>query len=261
MRRHGAEVRACGCEPADLERVAGWSPSAWRWRAATAPSAPSRSSRAASASRSRSSPPAPPTTSPAPAGCRPTPRRPASWPRPATSCAPMELGRLADGRPFVNVASAGLASAAARRAEPLKPFLGPLAYPSARCAPRPPSSRCAARSAPDGEQVFDGEAWQAIVAVTGAFGGGSEIGAADPEDGGLDVAVAPRRLAPRARPPRLGAAPRHDRRAARRLPRARDRRRGRTAARAPSSTSTARCATRAWSASPSSTTPIELVVG
>jgi len=31
----------------------------------------------------------------------------------------LELGRLADGRPFVNVASAGLASVAARRAQPL----------------------------------------------------------------------------------------------------------------------------------------------
>ena len=41
---------------------------------------------------------------------------------------PLELGRLADGRPFVNVASAGLASVAARNAQPLKPRLGPLAY-------------------------------------------------------------------------------------------------------------------------------------
>ena len=39
-----------------------------------------------------------------------------------------ELGRLGDGHPFVNVASAGLASVAARRADPLKPRLGPLAY-------------------------------------------------------------------------------------------------------------------------------------
>ena len=43
----------------------------------------------------------------------------------------------------------------------------------------------------DGTEVFAGEAWQAIVAVTGAFGGGSEIGAADPEDGVLDVTVLP----------------------------------------------------------------------
>jgi diacylglycerol kinase family enzyme len=43
----------------------------------------------------------------------------------------------------------------------------------------------------DGTEVFAGGAWQAIVAVTGAFGGGSEIGAADPEDGVLDVTVLP----------------------------------------------------------------------
>ena len=48
--------------------------------------------------------------------------------RRASDTRPLELGRLADGRPFVNVASAGLASVAARNAQPLKPRLGPLAY-------------------------------------------------------------------------------------------------------------------------------------
>jgi diacylglycerol kinase (ATP) len=42
-----------------------------------------------------------------------------------------------------------------------------------------------------GEEVFEGEAWQAIVSVTGAFGGGAEIDAADPGDGVLDVTVLP----------------------------------------------------------------------
>lgn len=103
----------------------------------------------------------------------------------------LELGRLGDGRPFVNAASAGLASVAARRAAPLKPRLGPLAYgvgavrAAATAAPLP----CAIRV--DGTLVFDGAAWQVIVAVTGAFGGGSGVGAADPEDGVLDVAVIP----------------------------------------------------------------------
>ncbi len=103
----------------------------------------------------------------------------------------LELGRLADGRRFVNVASAGLASIAARRAAPLKPHLGQLAYAvgalraAAAAAPLP----CAVRAG--GETVFEGEAWQVIVAVTGAFGGGSEVGAADPQDGVLDVAVLP----------------------------------------------------------------------
>ena len=44
---------------------------------------------------------------------------------------------------------------------------------------------------------FDGEAWQVIVAVSGAFGGGAEIDAADVHDGRLDLLVVPagRRLA------------------------------------------------------------------
>jgi len=103
----------------------------------------------------------------------------------------LELGFLADGRPFVNVASAGLASVAARRAAPLKPRLGPLAYAvgALRAAATSAPLRCAVRA--DGRTVYDGRAWQAIVAVTGAFGGGSAVGAADPEDGVLDVAVLP----------------------------------------------------------------------
>jgi diacylglycerol kinase (ATP) len=103
----------------------------------------------------------------------------------------LELGRLADGRPFVNVASAGLASVAARRAAPLKPRLGPLAYAvgAVRAAATASPLRCAVRA--DSCTVFEGEAWQVIVAATGAFGGGSEVGAADPEDGILDVAVLP----------------------------------------------------------------------
>ena len=56
---------------------------------------------------------------------------------------------------------------------------------AATAAPLPCSVRGAAR------RVFEGEAWQVIVAVTGAFGGGSEVGAADPQDGVLDVAVLP----------------------------------------------------------------------
>jgi diacylglycerol kinase family enzyme len=103
----------------------------------------------------------------------------------------LELGRLADGRPFVNVASAGLASAAARRAQPLKPKLGPLAYAvgAIRAAVSERPLRCTVRA--DGREVFADEAWQAIVAVTGAFGGGSEIGVANPDDGVLDVTVLP----------------------------------------------------------------------
>ena len=103
----------------------------------------------------------------------------------------LELGYLSDGRPFVNVASAGLASVAARRAQPLKPRLGPLAYGvgAARAAATAAPLRCSVRA--DGDRVFGGDAWQVIVAVTGAFGGGSGVGRADPEDGVLDVTVLP----------------------------------------------------------------------
>jgi diacylglycerol kinase (ATP) len=104
---------------------------------------------------------------------------------------PLELGRLADGRPFVNVASAGLASVAARNAQPLKPRLGPLAYGVG-------AARAAAREKPlpvkvrvDGREVFSGPCWQLIVAVSGAFGGGSGVAEADPDDGVLDVVVIP----------------------------------------------------------------------
>ena len=104
---------------------------------------------------------------------------------------PLELGRLADGRPFVNVASAGLASVAARNAQPLKARLGPLAYgvgalrAAVREHPLPVTVRV------DGEVVHDGGCWQLIVAVSGAFGGGSGVAEADPEDGVLDVVVLP----------------------------------------------------------------------
>jgi diacylglycerol kinase (ATP) len=104
---------------------------------------------------------------------------------------PVELGRLADGHPFVNVASAGLASVAGRNATPLKPRLGPLAYAvgAARAAatgqPLPATVRA------DGREVFDGACWQVIVAVSGAFGAGSGVAEADPDDGVLDVVILP----------------------------------------------------------------------
>jgi diacylglycerol kinase (ATP) len=103
----------------------------------------------------------------------------------------LELGRLATGRPFVNVASAGLASVAGRRAQPLKSRFGPLAYGmgAARAAATGQPLRVTVRV--DGATAFAGGAWQVIVACTGAFGGGSGIGAADATDGDLDVVVIP----------------------------------------------------------------------
>jgi diacylglycerol kinase family enzyme len=103
----------------------------------------------------------------------------------------LELGRLADGRPFVNVASAGLAARAARHASPFKPVLGPFAYAvgAVWAAVTESPMRCSIRV--DGELCFAGGAWQLIVASGGAFGGGSEIGVADPGDGELDVTILP----------------------------------------------------------------------
>ena len=72
----------------------------------------------------------------------------------------LELGRLADGRPFVNVASAGLVDASpARRAQPLKSRFGPLAY-GARRRPRrrrPAQPLRVHACASTASAVFDGE--------------------------------------------------------------------------------------------------------
>ena len=101
---------------------------------------------------------------------------------------PVELCRM-DGRPFVNAASAGLAVAAARRAQPFKRALGPLSYAlgAAAAGLREPSASC--RVTCDGERLFEGRAWQVVVAGTGAFGPGSGVGPTDHRDGLFDVVV------------------------------------------------------------------------
>lgn len=103
----------------------------------------------------------------------------------------LELGRLADGRAFVNVASAGLASVAARRAEPLKQRLGAPAYAVGAVRAAVTARPLQAVVRVDGAPAFDGGCWQVIVAVSGAFGGGSGVAEADPRDGALDVVVVP----------------------------------------------------------------------
>jgi diacylglycerol kinase (ATP) len=109
---------------------------------------------------------------------------------PSATTAPADLG-LAAAKPFVNAASAGLAVVAAHAAKPHKPRLGPLAYGlGALRAGLTASALCCAVVC-DGERGFAGRAWQVVVGVTGAFGGGSEIGGTRPDDGLLDVAVVP----------------------------------------------------------------------
>lgn len=99
----------------------------------------------------------------------------------------VELPRVC-GRPFVNVAGAGLPPAAAAEAGGLKEDLGALAYPAGAVGAGLKSEpiRCAVTV--DGERLFAGEAWQASVAGSGAFGGGAGF-RTDSADGMLDAIV------------------------------------------------------------------------
>lgn len=191
LRSHGADVEVFGCTPAELERAAASAPD----RVAVAGGDGTIGPVAELAGR-LGVPLAVIPTGTANDFARtygvPADRaQAAELAATGTHTRPLELGRLSDGRPFVNVASAGLASVAARNAHPLKPRLGALAYGvgAIRAAvseqPLPVSARV------DGRPVFDGPCWQAIVAVSGAFGGGSGVAAADPDDGVLDLVVLP----------------------------------------------------------------------
>ncbi|GAB1508901.1 diacylglycerol/lipid kinase family protein [Actinophytocola sp. KF-1] len=101
-----------------------------------------------------------------------------------------EIG-LVGGHPFVNAAAAGLSAVASKLAKPHKARLGALAYAfgAVRAGLTAPHLPCRVRC--DGEVVFDGDAWQVVVAVTGAFGGGANIGGTRHDDDHLDVAVVP----------------------------------------------------------------------
>ncbi len=92
------------------------------------------------------------------------------------------------GRAFLNVASLGLAPAAAEAAEDLKESLGPLSYALGAVRAGTTEEPFAVSVACDGSELFAGDAWQVTVGSTGAFGGGSRI-EADADDGLLDVVV------------------------------------------------------------------------
>jgi diacylglycerol kinase family enzyme len=102
----------------------------------------------------------------------------------------VDLARL-DGRPFLNVASIGLAPAAAEHAASLKRGIGALAYPvgAAWAAIRSRPVRVEARV--DGRLAWTGPAWQAMIASTGAFGGWADVGTTRPGDGMLGLIVVP----------------------------------------------------------------------
>jgi len=101
----------------------------------------------------------------------------------------LELGRVGD-RPFVNVASAGLPPAAARRASGLKRALGPFAYAVGALRAGLAARALDCRLECDGREVHRGPAWQVTVACSGAFGGGASV-EADPADGRLDAVAIP----------------------------------------------------------------------
>ena len=109
---------------------------------------------------------------------------------PAAPTAHAELG-MAGERPFVNAASAGLSVVAAQAAKPHKSRLGPLAYAVGAIRAGVSAKPLRATITIDGEQRPAERAWQVVVAVTGAFGGGSEIGGTRVGDGRLDVAAVP----------------------------------------------------------------------
>lgn len=102
---------------------------------------------------------------------------------------PHELGWIGEEEriPFVNAASVGLASVAARYAEHIKRATGPAAYAlgALGSAAAARSMRCQASG--DGEALLDARVWQVTISVSGAFGGGSNIERADPSDGRLDL--------------------------------------------------------------------------
>ena len=101
----------------------------------------------------------------------------------------LELGRANASRSFVNVASAGLAVHAARRASGWKAALGPVAYFAGAVDAGVRARPVEAHITCDDHELHEGPAWQIIVSSSGAFGAGSQIDEADPSDGKTDVTV------------------------------------------------------------------------
>lgn len=100
-------------------------------------------------------------------------------------------GGMLGERPFVNVASIGLAVDAAEHAEDLKKVAGPLAYglgaARAGMAARPVRAGLVVNDDP----VADGRVWQLLVGASGRFGGGSGLGEAEASERALVAAWVP----------------------------------------------------------------------
>lgn len=102
-------------------------------------------------------------------------------------------GGTVAGRPFVNVASVGLAVDAAERADHLKPKLGPLAYGAGALHAGIVGRAVRASLEVDGEEGVRGSAYQLLIGASGRFGGGSGLGEADPEERRLVACWVPAR--------------------------------------------------------------------
>jgi diacylglycerol kinase (ATP) len=102
----------------------------------------------------------------------------------------LELGVI-DGRPFVNVASFGMAPTAASAAHGLKDRLGSLAYPLGALVGIARAKPVDVTATVDGDVSFSGSVWQAMLAITGAFGGIADVGATHMSDGQLDLVIVP----------------------------------------------------------------------
>jgi diacylglycerol kinase (ATP) len=87
------------------------------------------------------------------------------------------------------VASIGLAVDAAREAAPLKKQLGPVAYAIGAGKAGMRGKEVHARVSVDGEQVFEGQVWQALVAASGSFGGGVQLPTSDAETKEMEIFV------------------------------------------------------------------------
>ena len=93
------------------------------------------------------------------------------------------------GRPFVNVASAGLPAPAAELASAWKRRLGTLGYAAGALIAGLRSQPVGCQVECDGRHLFSGDVWQLTVAASGAFGGGAQIEEANPADGVLEIVV------------------------------------------------------------------------
>ena len=98
-------------------------------------------------------------------------------------------GATLDGHPFVNVASIGLAVNAAREAAPLKSLLGPVAYGIGAGIATVKGREVHTRITVDGDEVYAGRVWQALIAASGSFGGVVQLPISDLATPELEVFV------------------------------------------------------------------------